>query len=273
MDYITAVEANRGGFDFDNHARNHLMEGHGIKLRGALKSGTTICGVCCKDAVVLAADTRATAGSVVADGNCSKLHPIASNICCAGAGTAADLDHQTDLMASEMKMLALQMGGRQTRVSSVVRKLSSKLFNHQGYIGCALIMAGVDINGPSLFQIYPHGSTDRLPFACMGSGSLAAMAVMESRFKDDLTIEEGKALVADAIRAGIFNDLGSGGNVDVCVVTRDTYNHTRAYDAPNPRIYRALKPIQFPPGTTTVLKEDIRKLITVTSEDVVMTQA
>jgi len=26
--------------------------------------------------------------------------------------------------------------------------------------------------------------------------------------------------VADAIRAGIFNDLGSGSNVDVCVITK-----------------------------------------------------
>lgn len=27
-------------------------------------------------------------------------------------------------------------------------------------------------------------------------------------------------LVADAIKAGIFNDLGSGSNVDLCVITK-----------------------------------------------------
>jgi hypothetical protein len=37
-------------------------------------------------------------------------------------------------------------------------------------------------------QVYPHGSTDTLPFATMGSGSLAAMAVFESRYKEDLTV-------------------------------------------------------------------------------------
>jgi 20S proteasome subunit beta 2 len=52
----------------------------------------------------------------------------------------------------------------------------------------------------------------------MGSGSLAAMAVFESQFKDDLNEEEAKELVKNAIKAGIFNDLGSGSNVDLCVI-------------------------------------------------------
>lgn len=41
----------------------------------------------------MAADTRATAGSIVADKNCEKLHVLAPNIWAAGAGTAADLHH------------------------------------------------------------------------------------------------------------------------------------------------------------------------------------
>lgn len=44
------------------------------------------------DGVVMGADTRATAGSVVAVKNCSKLHVIQPNMIMAGAGTAADCD-------------------------------------------------------------------------------------------------------------------------------------------------------------------------------------
>ena len=43
-----------------------------------MKSGTTICGIQLKDAVILAADTRATEGPMVADKNCEKLHYIAA---------------------------------------------------------------------------------------------------------------------------------------------------------------------------------------------------
>ena len=43
----------------------------------------------------MAADTRATGGSIVGDKNCEKIHNLAPNIFCCGAGTAADCDHVT----------------------------------------------------------------------------------------------------------------------------------------------------------------------------------
>lgn len=50
----------------------------------------------------------------------------------------------------------------------------------QGYIGCAIVLGGVDCRGPSLYNIHPHGSTDTCSYAAMGSGSLNAMAVLEA---------------------------------------------------------------------------------------------
>lgn len=44
---------------------------------------------------MLAADTRATMGTVVGDKNCAKIHYIAPNIWCCGAGTAADTEFTT----------------------------------------------------------------------------------------------------------------------------------------------------------------------------------
>ena len=37
----------------------------------------------------------------------------------------------------------------------------------------------------------------------------------------------------DAIAAGIFNDLGSGTNVDLCVITKDGAQMLRPYDVAN----------------------------------------
>merc|ERR1719382_2426625 len=203
-DYLEVLESQRGGFSFENCTRNkYLAKSAGIKPPTAMKSGTTICGVMLKDAVGLAADTRATAGPMVADKNCEKLHHIANNIYCAGAGTAADLEHTTQLMESQMKLLQMATG-TQPRVCTVVRRLSTMLFNYQGYIGCALVLGGVDVTGPHLYQIYPHGSTDTLPFTTMGSGSLAAMSVLETEYNENMSVEEGKKLVAKAIRGGIF---------------------------------------------------------------------
>lgn len=40
----------------------------------------------------MGADSRATAGNIIADKNCKKVHFITENIRACGAGTAADLD-------------------------------------------------------------------------------------------------------------------------------------------------------------------------------------
>jgi 20S proteasome subunit beta 2 len=262
---LAAISAALGGFDFQNCQRNEFLASKGLSFGKVTHSGTTICGCVVPGAVCLAADTRSTAGAVVADKNCQKIHKLAANMYCCGAGTAADLEHTTDTLATDIELHRLSTN-RQPRVCMAVRRLSDKLFKYQGNVGCALVLGGVDIDGPHLYQIYPHGSTDSLPFTTMGSGSLAARSVMESRFRDGMSIEEGKQLVVDAILAGIFNDLGSGSNVDVCIITQDGAEMLRNYVKPNERI-RIPAPVSFPKGTTPILQEDFRKFVTVTDGD------
>lgn len=219
-----------GGFNFENVTRNEAFlkfAPQTASLSKVTKTGTTICGCVYKDGVMLAADCRSTAGPVVADKNCFKLHRIADNIFCCGAGTAADCDMVTREMEQNVEFQRLEMNS-QPRVVSVLTQLKRKLFNYQGYVGAYLIVGGVDATGKHLFTCYAHGSTDKLPYVTMGSGSLAALSVMESSWKPDMTAEEAKELVTESIKAGILNDLGSGSNVDVCDVKIDGYKLTRS---------------------------------------------
>jgi 20S proteasome subunit beta 2 len=59
----------------------------------------------------------------------------------------------------------------------------------------------------------------------MGSGSLAAVSILETKYRDDLTLEEAKLLCIEAIEAGIIHDLGSGSNVDICVIKKDSIEY------------------------------------------------
>jgi len=204
----------------------------GFKQPGALKTGTTIAGIIFKDGVILGADTRATEGPIVADKNCAKIHYIAPNIYCCGAGTAADTENTTNMISSDLELHRLKTG-RQSRVATANRMLKQMLYKYQGQISAALVLGGVDVNGPALYSIYPHGSTDKLPFVTMGSGSLAAMGVFEDGWKPNMTLEEGKLLVRDGIAAGIFNDLGSGSNIDITVITADKVDYIRPYEIAN----------------------------------------
>jgi len=134
--------------------------------------------------------------------------------------------------------------------------LKQHLFRYQGHIGAYLVVAGVDSTGTHLFTVHAHGSTDKLPYVTMGSGSLAAMSVFETQWKPALTRDEAVKLCADAIEAGIWNDLGSGSNVDVAIITADKTTLKRNYIKPNERT-KKLKSYVFPKGTTAVLNEQI----------------
>ncbi|KAG2185819.1 hypothetical protein INT43_002256 [Umbelopsis isabellina] len=254
-----------GGFSFENHTRNAALETKGVKPPKATSTGTTIVGVIYDNGVCLGADTRATEGPIVADKNCEKIHYLSPNLYCCGAGTAADTEFTTNMISSQLELHRLSTG-RKTRVVTAMTLLKQMLFRYQGHIGAALVLGGFDINGPQLYTIYPHGSTDKLPYVTMGSGSLAAMSVFESKWKPGLNREEAIELVSEAIRAGIFNDLGSGSNVDVCVIEENSTDYLRNHDKPNERALKE-QSYKFPRGTTAVLKESIRNFVDVSEGD------
>ncbi|XP_071448124.1 proteasome subunit beta type-7 [Hetaerina americana] len=239
------------GFSFENCRRNALLVQKGFPLPKYTKTGTTIVGIIYKDGVILGADTRATEDTIVSDKNCSKIHYLSENIYCCGAGTAADTEMTTQMIASQLELHRLNTG-RVVPVATANRMLKQMLFRYQGFIGAALVLGGVDLSGPHLYCIYPHGSTDKLPYATMGSGSLAAMAVFESHWKPNMSEEEGKKLVRNAIAAGIFNDLGSGSNVDICVIRRGNVEYIRPYDQANIKGVRQGS-YRYKRGTTAIL--------------------
>lgn len=113
----------------------------------------------------------------------------------------------------------------------------------------------------------------------MGSGSLAAMAVFESGWKPNMEVsvepsfplrvliflfldqrEEALSLVKAAISAGIFNDLGSGSNVDACIITATHTEMLRNVEMPNQRVQKE-RQYGFRRGTTAWKTESVRNLI------------
>jgi 20S proteasome subunit beta 2 len=119
----------------------------------------------------------------------------------------------------------------------------------------------------------------------MGSGSLAAMAVFESGWKANMSVrlpffllfnfilftflqrDAALQLVKDAISAGIFNDLGSGSNVDACIITASHTEMLRNVEMPNVRVQKE-RQYGFRRGTTAWKTEDIRNLVV--SEEVTL---
>lgn len=102
-------ELYKPGFNFENTNRNQMIISSDDAKKHFLKTGTTICGLVCKDGVIIAADTWATQ-SFVADKNCNKIHYIADNIVCCGAGTAADNYYHAKKLSAELEMMQMNYG-------------------------------------------------------------------------------------------------------------------------------------------------------------------
>lgn len=63
-----------------------------------------------------------------------------------------------------------------------------------------------------------------------------------------------------AISAGIFNDLGSGSNVDACIITATGTEMLRNFVKPNERVEKE-RTYTFRRGTTAWKSQNIRSLI------------
>lgn len=129
-----------------------LEEKNVIQSMSHKKTGTTIVGCKFRDGVVLAADTRATGGSIVVEKNCEKIHYVAPNIYACGAGTAADTQFVNLFMSSNLELQRLN-SGRQTRMSGYITSTASLLHRNQGHLGAYLIVGGYDVLGAHLVML------------------------------------------------------------------------------------------------------------------------
>lgn len=201
------------------------------------KTGTTIVGCVAQNgtAVVIAADTRSTSGSVVADKRCEKIHELSSNVWCAGAGTSGDIDALVRrirygfLVKGRLKGAIGNIPTSGTAdylyppatVEAVCHSIREELYGASGQMGANLILAGYEHSTQRavLRAIHPHGSMDYVPYAALGSGGLAAMSTLEVAYPGEtISLDSATELCVRAVTAGITEDLGSGSCIDVCVI-------------------------------------------------------
>jgi 20S proteasome subunit beta 2 len=244
------------GFDFSLYARDQDFESKGQILHPK-KTGTTIVAVTFNSGVVLGSDTRATGGSIVVVKAQEKIHYISENILALGAGTAADTDQVSELCSAKLRLFQLNTG-LQPRVEQAATFIVNQLFPYGGHIHASLIIGGVDFKGPSIYGLTPDGSVAPVPFCADGSGFYSAISVLETRWRPGLTEDEAKELVADAIQAGITNDLGSGSNVNLAVITSDGTRWFKGFRVTNQRPFALTNPVTA--IEVEVLKESSKPL-------------
>lgn len=133
------------------------------------------------------------------------------------------------------------------------------LFRYQGQVGAYLIIGGVDASGPQLYSVSNHGYIYHAPYMTNGSGCLAAISHFERYYQPDMDLPTAKDYVAGAIESGVMNDLGSGSNVDLVVITKHGVEFLRNHKkvcVPDP----LLRDYTFKTGTTKQISQKVKKI-------------
>jgi 20S proteasome subunit alpha 5 len=93
--------------------------------------------------------------------------------------------------------------------------------------GVALLIAGIDENGPQLFHADPSGTFMRFEAMAIGSGSEGAQTELQEEYHKSLTLCEAETLSLKVLKAVMEEKLNNK-NVQLASVTRD--KGFRVYD-------------------------------------------
>jgi len=187
-----------------------------------LKTGTTTVGLVCKDAIVLAADMRATAGNLIVDKRVDKVVPVSDTIAVTTSGSVSDLQLLLKYLKAELKLRNIQ-NGRSPTVKEAAHLLSAWVYSiFRSQMGvCHFVMGGYD-KAPRLYDIFPDGSlTDTTDFVASGSGSVIAYGVLEDQYKEGMPVEQGVQLALKAVNAALQRDSASGNGVNIFIIDKD----------------------------------------------------
>src|SRR5213594_2701245 len=190
-----------------------------------IKKGTTTCALTCKDGVVLAADSRASAGFFIADRHVMKIQKVDQHLAMTIAGGVADAQNLVDVMRYNANLYRLQ-NRELMPVKSAARLCSNVLFNQRYYpYYVQIIMAGFDKIGERsrIYNIDLFGSMTSEDFISTGSGSPVAYGYLESEYKKDLSVNEAYKVAIQAIAAAIRRNSGTGDNINAVIIDKDGY--------------------------------------------------
>lgn len=185
--------------------------------------GTTTVGIACRDGVVFATDSRATMGYLVASKKARKVYKITDTIGVTTAGGVADTQNLVNTLQAEAAYY-LMREGVPMGVRASARLAANILHAYVVYPYIAnLLVGGTDASGPKLFFLDLDGALTEETMIATGSGSPVAYGVLETEFREGMSIEEASPIAIKAVRTAMKRDIATGNEIMVATITKRGY--------------------------------------------------
>jgi proteasome beta subunit len=206
-----------------------------------LKSNTSLVGIVCKDGVVLGADRRSTAGTIVMNKDSHKIHKVNDFYAASYTGSVSDIQLTNKVLPAELRLLELKTKSRAS-VKEAANLLAMLIYRNirtpsmvPSIVGT--LFGGVNEDGSTeLYTIEPAGSVVKVSDfdANFSSGMPYILGLLERQWKKDMSVQEGVEMAIEALKASTQRDIGSGNGIDVFTITKDGVKHVVSQEiAPN----------------------------------------
>jgi proteasome beta subunit len=184
------------------------------------KTGTTTVGVTTEDGVVIGTDRRASLGGrFVSNKNVVKVEQIHPTAALTLVGSVGGAQSFIRTLRSEANLYESRRG--EPMSIHALATLAGNFARGGPFLAINPILGGVDEDGSHVYSIDPAGGVMEDEYTVTGSGMQLAYGVLEGQHDPEMSIEEARTLVAQAINAPTERDTGSGNGLALATITED----------------------------------------------------
>ncbi|MFH1398893.1 MAG: archaeal proteasome endopeptidase complex subunit alpha [Candidatus Woesearchaeota archaeon] len=208
-----------------------------------VKQGSTAIGFTCKDGVLLVTDKRIVDSLVVAEA-VEKIFQIDDHIISTASGILSD---------ARVLIERAQLKAQQHRVtydtpidtSAIVKDIANlkQLCTQSGGLrpfGVSLLIAGIDEDGPKLFETDPTGIFFRYKASVIGEGEVEVEELLHKEYKESLTVEQCLRLAIKALTAFLGKNFNVD-RVDAAYIKTDKPEMVKVENAIIDRLHKEVK--------------------------------
>ncbi|KAJ2450425.1 Proteasome subunit beta type-5 [Coemansia sp. RSA 2336] len=183
--------------------------------------GTTTLAFKFREGVLVATDSRATMGNVIASQEVKKVIEINDRLLGTMAGGAADCSYWGRVLGMECRLYQLR-NKKLISVAAASKILANIVYRYKGSgLSMGMMVAGWDDNGPGLYYVDSDAQRITNDLFSVGSGSTFAYGVLDAHYKYDMDLDEAKDLARRAIYHATHRDAYSGGIVRMYWLHKD----------------------------------------------------
>lgn len=188
-----------------------------------VSTGTTIMAVEFNGGVVMAADSRTSMGSYVANRVSRKITKVHDRIYVCRSGSAADTQALTNFVQHYLQMHAVTLKDPTLpKINTCASLFQTFCYNYRQQLMAGLIIGGWDKElGGQVYEIPLGGAKFRSKFAVGGSGSAYIMGLIDNDFKEGMSEEECLKFCRKWVSHAMARDGSSGGVIRTMVIKKE----------------------------------------------------